>query len=138
MGGEKKIIAPFGKIALDLDGGVCSGSGDPAEAPTLRVLVVGEAPLGVMHRRGWGNRGRRHRATVSSCSALGRGVDGEGMVGPSGITEITRNMALALGAMKGGWSMGWAGGQSDRLSRSLAVRVHCSWKKRKKNIYIHT
>lgn len=34
--------------------------------------------------------------------------------------------------------MGWAGGQGDQLSRSLAVRVHCSWKKRKKKkIYIH-
>lgn len=63
--------------------------------------MVGEAPLGVTHRQGWGNRGHRHRATVSSCSALGRGVDGEGMVGPSGIAEITRNMASALGAMKG-------------------------------------
>lgn len=77
------------------------------------MLGVGEAPWG--QTLGLGEPVLLAPCHGQLCSALGRGdwecfpgpfqmreVDGEGMVGPSGIAESTKNTSSALGAMKEG------------------------------------
>lgn len=63
-----------------------------------------------------------------------REVDGEGMVGPSGIAESTKNMASALGAMRGGPR----GGQGAKTTGCPVAWLSGSIAPAKKKLHIYT
>jgi len=74
---------------------------------------------------------------VSEAPFQTRDLDGAGAAGLSGITKGTENTGVCSECSEGG-SVGQAGGQSDCLSHSQAVGVHCCCKKnRSRYIYTH-